>query len=137
MRLVTALALLAGIVLITGNGLFSQEKKDTPGKVKGQLPANWGKLDLTPDQKQSIYKVQAKYKEDIAKMKEKIKEIESEERAEMSKLLTPEQKKKLQELATGEKSDPKKETPKKDAPKEKPKDSPEKPKDSPEKPKDK
>ena len=111
MRFLTALALLAGIVLVSGNGSFSQDKKET-GKTKGQLPANWGKLDLSAEQKQAIYKVQAKYKDDIAKLKDKIKEVETEERQEMAKLLTPDQKKKLQELATGEKS---KEEPKKEA----------------------
>jgi Skp family chaperone for outer membrane proteins len=96
-----ALALLAGIVITTNSGLQSQDKKDSP-KVKGQLPQNWGKLELSADQKQAIYRVQAKYKEEIAKMREKIKDIEAEERREMVKLLSDEQKKKLQELATGE-----------------------------------
>lgn len=100
MRILTAFALLAGIVLLAGNGLYSQEKKET--KAKGILPANWGKLDLTAEQKAAIYKVQAKYKEEITKLKDKIKETEVEERKEMAALLTPEQKKKLQELATGE-----------------------------------
>ncbi len=106
MRFLVALALLAGVVLVTNNGLHSQDKKDPP-KVKGQLPANWGKLDLSVDQKQAIYKVQAKYKEEIAKLQEKIREIQAEERREMVKLLTPEQKKKLELIATGG-TDPKK-----------------------------
>ncbi len=105
MRFLTAFSLLTAMVLVSGNGLFSQEKKESP-KTKGILPANWGKLELTADQKSAIYKVQAKYKEDIAKMKEKIKETEAEEKREMVKLLTPEQKKKLEELATGEATKP-------------------------------
>lgn len=110
MRFLVALALLAGIVLACNTGLHSQEKKDPP-KVKGQLPQNWGKLDLSVDQKQAIYKVQAKYKEDIAKLQEKIKEMQAEERREMVKLLTDDQKKKLSEIATGEKAtEPKKTT---------------------------
>ncbi len=52
--------------------------------------------------KAAIYKVQGKYKEEIVKLKDKIKETEIEERREMAALLTPEQKKKLQELVTGE-----------------------------------
>ena len=109
MRFFAVLLLLAGIVLATNNGLQSQEKKDPPKAVKGQLPQNWGKLDLTADQKQAIYKVQAKYKDEIAKMEEKIKEKQAEQIREMVKLLTDEQKKKLQEIATGEtKVEPKK-----------------------------
>lgn len=101
MRFLVALLLLAGIVFATNSGLQSQEKKDPPKTVKGQLPQNWGKLDLTADQKQAIYKVQAKYKEEIAKMEEKIKEKQAEQIREMVKLLTDDQKKKLQEIATG------------------------------------
>jgi hypothetical protein len=100
MRFVIAFALLAGIALLSGNGLYSQEKKDT--KVKGILPPGWTKLELTAEQKAAIYKVQAKYKEDIAKLEEKVKEAKAEERKEMVQLLTPEQKKKLLDLATGE-----------------------------------
>jgi hypothetical protein len=100
MRLVIALFLLAGIVLATNSGLQSQDKKDPP-KVKGTLPDNWGKLDLSADQKASIYKIQAKYKEDIAKMQAAIKEKQAEQLREMVKILTDDQKKKLQDLATG------------------------------------
>lgn len=108
MRVVFALALLMGIVTISSNSLLSQDKKDPP-KVKGQLPPNWSKLELTPDQKSAIYKVQAKYKEEISKLQESIKEKQLEERREMVKLLTPEQKKALEQLATGEtKEEPKK-----------------------------
>ena len=108
MRLLIALFLLAGIVLATNNGLQSQEKKDTP-KTKGTLPDNWGKLDLSADQKAAIYKIQGKFREDIAKMQAAIKEKQAEQLREMVKLLTDEQKKKLQDLATGgTKDEPKK-----------------------------
>jgi Spy/CpxP family protein refolding chaperone len=101
MRVISAFVLLAGIVLLASNGLYSQEKKDPP-KIKGTLPPGWAKLELTAEQKLNIYKTMAKYKEDIAKMEEKIKEMKLEERREMVKFLTPEQKKKLEEAATGE-----------------------------------
>jgi hypothetical protein len=110
MRLFASCLLLTGIIVLTGNGLYSQDKKDdTAPKVKVALPAGWGKLELTADQKASIHKVQIKYKEDIDKLKDKIKDLQTEEKQEMVKLLTPEQKKKLQELATGGDSAPKKE----------------------------
>jgi Spy/CpxP family protein refolding chaperone len=115
MRIVAAFVLLAGIAFLCSDGLMSQEKRDTPApKVKGALPSGWGKLELTADQKSAIYKVQAKYKEELKKLKEKEDELKLEERREMVKLLTPEQKKKLEDAATGEttKSDPKKDAPK-------------------------
>jgi hypothetical protein len=117
MRLFVAFALLAGICLISGNGLMSQEKKDPP-KAKGQLPKNWSKLELTAAQKQEVYEVQSRYKKDIDKLKEKIKEMQAEELKEMLKVLSADQKKKLQELTLGAstKDEPKKDTPtKKDA----------------------
>lgn len=116
MRIVFALALFAGIVCVSSSSLLSQDKKEAPKLTKGQLPANWGKLELTQDQKSAIYKVQAKYKEEIAKLQDTIKEKQLEERREMVKLLTPEQKKMLEQLATGEttKEEPKKVAPSKE-----------------------
>jgi hypothetical protein len=107
MRLIVALGLLVGIVVLTGNGLQSQEKKDTDKKVKGQLPRNWSKLGLSADQKAAIYKTMSKYKEEIDKLTEKVKDLRSEELREMVKLLSPEQKKKLEELSTGGDDGPK------------------------------
>jgi Spy/CpxP family protein refolding chaperone len=107
MRVIASCLLFTGMILLTSNGLYSQDKKDDP-KVKVALPSGWGKLDLTADQKASIHKVQIKYKEDIDKLKDKIKDMQNEEKQEMVKLLTPEQKKKLQELATGDSAPPKK-----------------------------
>src|SRR5580692_2832642 len=108
MRIIASCLLFSGMILLTSNGLYSQDKKDDPApKVKVALPSGWGKLDLTADQKASIHKVQIKYKEEIDKLKDKIKEMQTEEKQEMVKLLTPEQKKKLTELATGDKGDSK------------------------------
>jgi Spy/CpxP family protein refolding chaperone len=100
MRIVAAFALLAGIAFVSFGGLMSQEKKDPP-KTKGTLPRNWGKLELSADQKQAIYKVKVKYKEELQKLKEKEDQLKADELREMVKLLTPQQKKKLEELTTG------------------------------------
>jgi len=40
---------------------MTPKKDDPPVKVKGFLPMNWGKIGLSDDQKQEIYKIQAKY----------------------------------------------------------------------------
>lgn len=117
MRFFAAAALLAGFAFFSNNGVQSQEKKEP--KTKGSLPQGWSRLDLTADQKSAIYKVQTKFKEEIKKLKEKEEELKSEERREMVKLLTADQKKRLEEIATGEKSkdEVKKDDGKKDAPK--------------------
>jgi len=76
------------------------EKKDQPvTKAKGTLPANWGKLGLTEDQKQKVYRVQNKYNDEIDVLELKIKEIKEKLAKERLEILTPEQKKRLRELA--------------------------------------
>jgi Spy/CpxP family protein refolding chaperone len=78
------------------------EKKDEPmTKAKGMLPANWGKLGLTEDQKQKVYRVQNKYNEEIDLLELKIKELKEKMAKERFEVLTPEQKKRLRDLAEG------------------------------------
>ena len=100
MRFLATFALFSGLVLLSNNGLLGQEKKD---KVKGQLPPNWGKLELTAEQKSEIYKIQSKFKGELKKLKEQEMELRAEEKRQMVKILTPVQKKKLEELAIGSK----------------------------------
>lgn len=91
------------VMLLCGGYLAAQDKKEPadPPKPKGMLPPNWGKLGLSETQKEQIYKIQADYKAKIADLEKQIADLKSKERAEMVKVLTPEQKKKLEELTTG------------------------------------
>ena len=103
------LALLAGLIVLSG-GLVGQDKKtkeepkstvkkdEPPKKFKGRLPANWKKLGLTDVQVQAVYKVQNKYKDEIAKLRAKITELEQARDKEQLAVLTPQQKKRLDEL---------------------------------------
>jgi Spy/CpxP family protein refolding chaperone len=76
--------------------------KDEPtGKLKGQLPPNWKKLGLTDVQVQDIYKVQGKYRDEIAKLRAKIAELEAARDKEEKAILTPDQKKRLEEILIG------------------------------------
>lgn len=93
-------------LLVLSAGSMAQEKKedkksDPPTKVKGTLPPNWGKLGLTDNQVQEIYKVRNKYGDEIAKLKAKIAELETTRDKESKALLTPEQKKRLEEILIG------------------------------------
>src|ERR1051325_4571690 len=110
-----ALALLVGVVLLSGTGVFSQEKKDPPkdpakdtkdakdskdskdppGKLKGFLPKYWSKLGLTDAQKQDVYRTQAKYSDQIKKLQDQLDALKEEEKQELAKVLSPEQKKRL------------------------------------------
>jgi Spy/CpxP family protein refolding chaperone len=109
MRLARALAgcaLLATLALLSSDGVLSQEKKDsTKGKVKGQLPQGWSKLDLTAAQKEEIYKINGDSKEKVDKLQAEIDKIRAETAKKRIAVLTEEQKKKLAELVTGESKD--------------------------------
>src|SRR4051794_22412305 len=112
------LALFAGLLILSG-GTLGQEnktkeapkkdevkkdeakKEDPPVKVKGVLPQNWKKLGLSDSQVQDIYKVQTKYNDEIAKLEAKIKELKATREKEEKAVLTPEQKKRLEDILTG------------------------------------
>lgn len=103
-------ALLGVVVLVAGGSVGQDPKKDDPpkaarkddppAKVKGSLPQNWGKIGLTDDQKQEVYKVQAKYAAEIEKLEAKIREAKAARDKEMKAVLTAEQKKALADIIT-------------------------------------
>src|SRR5580692_6459470 len=96
------LALLGGMFILAG-GLSGQDPKkdDPPAKIKGKLPAYWGKIGLTDVQKQDVYKIQGKYGMEIDKLKAKIAELESTRDKEMKAVLTDDQKKALETAILG------------------------------------
>jgi Spy/CpxP family protein refolding chaperone len=85
--------MLLALLVLSGGALTGADTK-----LKGTLPANWGKLGLTDDQKQKVYKVQADYKDKIADLEKQLKELKDTEKTDMEKVLTDEQKKRLREL---------------------------------------
>jgi hypothetical protein len=91
-------ALMLAIVVLSGPGVFSQEKKDPKEPVKGMLPTYWKQLGLSKDQTQEVYTIQAKYKADIAKLKDQIEELEAKQRKDLEKVLTEAQRTKLREI---------------------------------------
>jgi len=107
------LALFTGLVVLTGGSIGQEpkpkqdpnkdEKKEEPpvGKLKGVLPANWKKLGLTDSQVQDVYKVQNKYDTEIDKLQAKIDELKATRAKDLKAVLTPEQKKRLDEILTG------------------------------------
>jgi Spy/CpxP family protein refolding chaperone len=99
-RALAACALLTALVLLSSDGLMSQEKKE--GKMKGQLPQNWSKLDLTAAQKEEVYKLNKEYKEKTDKLREDIRKMDEELTKKRFAVLTDEQRKKLIDLVAGE-----------------------------------
>ncbi len=100
------------VALLMGGWLHGEDTKDDK-KVKGQLPQNWGKLGLTDEQKQKIYKVQTEYRDKIFDLEKQIKELRERERGEMEKVLSDEQKKRLREILSSKAPDDKKKDDKK------------------------
>lgn len=94
MRSVQGFVAVVALALLLGSGLQGQDKD----KVKGTLPANWGKLGLSDEQKQKVYKVQGEYNDKIATLEKQVKELKATEKAEMEKVLTDAQKALLKEI---------------------------------------
>jgi hypothetical protein len=96
------LFLLLGCLLVMSGGVVGQDKKDDPPvKYKGMLPSKWGQLGLSDEQKQNIYKVQTLRDGEIKKLEAKIAELKSARMKEMLAVLTPDQRKKLEEILLG------------------------------------
>jgi Spy/CpxP family protein refolding chaperone len=103
MRTKWAVAVLAAA--FGGAVSFAQDKpkeakpaEKQEGKAKGQLPANWKNLGLTDEQTQKVYKLQAKYGDDIDKLEEQIKALKEKMNKERLAVLTTEQKKRLEDI---------------------------------------
>ena len=100
---------LGGIVLVAFAVLLvvgGSPGQDT--KIKGVLPANWGKLGLSDEQKQKVYKVQADYVDQINKLEAQVKDLKAKEKTEMEKVLTDAQKARLKEIILGKLGEEKK-----------------------------
>lgn len=103
-------ACLGGLMVLSTGNLTGQDakkvepkptaKKDEP-KAKGFLPQNWGKIGLSDAQKQEIYKIQNKYNADIEKLEDQIRDLKAARDKEMKTVLTPEQKKRLEDILLG------------------------------------
>lgn len=77
---------------------------DPPAKLKGTLPQNYKKLGLTDKQVQEVYKIQADYKAKMDDLQKKLDKLRGERNEAYEKVLSAEQKKRLQEIKSGEKS---------------------------------
>ena len=99
-----SLALALGTQLLV-ESTVGQEKsasKPTPAKVAkkpaGRLPAHYGKLGISSDQRAKIYGVQATYKKQIADLQKQIDGLKAKQNTEVQAVLTADQKKKLDEI---------------------------------------
>jgi hypothetical protein len=99
--------LVVGLCVLGGGSVGQDKKKDDPkkddvkkdepvAKPKGFLPPYWKDI-VSEDQKPKIYTVQAKYREKIEKLEAEIKALKDKRDKEMLEILSPEQKKRLED----------------------------------------
>lgn len=100
--------------LVLPVALSAQEKSDSADKpsAKGRLPNYWGKLELTDEQREKVYKAQAavqqkkepiekeikKLREQAKKKESDLKRLDQDLEAQLLTYLTSEQKDRLVEL---------------------------------------
>ncbi len=89
-------AAMAAVIALSGLSV-AQEKKEA-GRARGSLPQNWSKLGLTDAQKQQVYKIEQDYRTQIEALQAQIKDLQGKEKAELDKVLTADQKKRLREI---------------------------------------
>src|SRR5579871_6639630 len=92
----------AAMLLLSTPWLAGQEKKDSDKdppksgesavKARGQLPQYWRQLGLSDDQRKKVYEVQTTYKSRLEALEKQVKELRDQERKELEKVLTAEQK---------------------------------------------
>lgn len=101
MLLARTVLFLAAAFILTGGIQGQEAKKEEPKKeepkLKGFLPMGWRDIGLSEAQKQQVYKVQAKYGDDIEKLEAQIKELKGKMNKERLEILSAEQKKKLED----------------------------------------
>ena len=96
-------------VLLAGGWLMGEDPKKTDEPkdpavvpVRVTLPANWKKLGMTDKQTKEVYRIRGSYLAKIDALKQKIADLQNEEKIELEKLLTDAQKTRLKELKLGE-----------------------------------
>jgi Spy/CpxP family protein refolding chaperone len=85
-------------MLLAAGATRGDDRKESAPRGRGALPANWSKLGLSDEQKQQIHSIQAEYSAKIDDLRQQMRKLEKEERAEMAKVLTDAQRARLREI---------------------------------------
>ncbi len=83
-------------VALLGCGLLFGD--DTKSAAKGRLPKYFAKLGLSAEQKDKALSITAEYGAKIDDLKKQITKLEKEERAELYKVLSDDQKQQLKKI---------------------------------------
>lgn len=103
MRHLWFVAPLLGVGMLWSGFLMGEDKKPAkePIYVRPTLPNHYRELGLSKKQQSDIYKIRIKYGTEIRELKEKIKELTEQEKADCERLLTAAQKARLREILVG------------------------------------
>jgi len=88
------------MAFLVGSSEGGGEKKET--KAKGFLPQGWKDLGLSAGVKEKVYEIQTKYKAKYEDLKEQERKLKLEEKTDLVKLLTDDQKDTLKKILLGE-----------------------------------
>jgi TolA-binding protein len=82
LRVFLLLFALVGLCSPWVEGQDKPRDREPAPRMRGQLPQNWGKLGLTDEQKQKVYKVQNEFRPKIEALQRQISELRDQERKE-------------------------------------------------------
>ncbi|HEY7327165.1 MAG TPA: hypothetical protein VH592_05985 [Gemmataceae bacterium] len=86
------------VLCMIGTGFLMGDDKKEPIIVTARLPTYYSRLGLTPKQNNEILKVRGKYAAEIQELKQKISDLQDQEKQDCEKLLTATQKARLREI---------------------------------------
>jgi Spy/CpxP family protein refolding chaperone len=95
------------VILATAFLVSTGASQDAKTKTKAYLPPGWKSLGLSKEQAFEIAKIHNNYKSKIKALDDQIQEMKVQEKQEMVKLLTEDQKDKLRKLVIPEETPPK------------------------------
>lgn len=79
--------------------LLAQNEPAARKETRGPLPANYGKLGLSDEQREKLYPIHEEYQAKIDALSAQIKQLQNERNAKFREHLTAGQKERLKELA--------------------------------------
>jgi uncharacterized protein HemX len=98
---IRALVLAVVAVVAVGSSIYAwaqqQAQPAQPNPPRGRLPAYYGQV-VNQQQREQIYAIQAKYNARIAELQKQLADLRAQRDAEIEKVLTPEQLKRIQQL---------------------------------------
>ena len=80
LRVVLLLFALVGLCSPWVEGQDKPRDKEPAPRLRGQLPQSWGKLGLSDEQKQKVYKIQGEFRPKIDALQRQIAELRNQER---------------------------------------------------------